>query len=296
MKNKSKIEYDYFIQKNLENNAAPEGMVKTPEGKLIAIPKRNKRGRKSRRKTSHPLRDIRIFRNMTLEELAETSGLSPSYLSRLESGSRRLNADTINKLSTALNCNPADILSSTEGFIKNPALDYNTYSTSSLNIGRNVTSRDFSNHNAEVFRNALANQHIPLYEVDPKVEKIDFNSPVCKIPAPAEISNIPGAFAFTAYDNSMEPRFYPGDRLLAHPGKPLSPKATALVITNDNKVILGEFIAWRSQSETQHTDNTIPSSSEEYVLELKRYTGVGKIFINQKSISSVSRIIGIVEG
>ena len=64
-----------------------------------------------KRKTSqHPLRDLRLKSSFTLEELAELTEMSPSYLSRLESGTRRLNADILQRLSIALSCNPAELL------------------------------------------------------------------------------------------------------------------------------------------------------------------------------------------
>src|SRR3990167_1491006 len=116
MKNTTKSYQHVDIMETVTRTVVPEGMVKTPEGNLIPVPTRNRRGRKGSRTGSHPLRDIRLSRDMTLEELAEVSGLSPSYLSRLESGSRRLNVDTINRLSDALRCEPSDLLSPTDSW------------------------------------------------------------------------------------------------------------------------------------------------------------------------------------
>lgn len=288
-------------------SSIPEGMIKTPEGDLVPIPTRSKRGRKSRRKGTHPLKDIRLSRDMTLEELAEASGLSPSYLSRLESGSRRLNVDTINRLSEALKCDPGTLISSTDKWASTASdIGYN------IQPGGILPGRLGQQSQNQSYMAGIANQQIPLYETDIKTGCVDFSNPSCHIPAPTEIANVPGAFAYTVHNHTMEPRFYRGDRLLVHPGKPLSPRATALVITTDNRAITGEFIAWRHQSELdmpEVANDQGPSNPEDYVLELKQYRNedvenqgrratdgpIGQVLIMHNEISSISRVIGMVE-
>ncbi len=301
------------ILETVTRTVIPEGMIKTPEGNVIPVPTRNRRGRKGSRVGSHPLRDIRLSRDMTLEELAEVSGLSPSYLSRLESGSRRLNVDTINRLSDALRCEPSDLLSPTDSWInKGGVAGYSLQSAQNLMHARGGQYRSAMTQNASTFA-ALTNQQIPLYETDIKTGLVDFSAPVCQIPAPSEIAGVPGAFAYTVADHTMEPRFYRGDRLLVHPGKPLSPRATAMVVTTDNRVILGEFVAWRHQSEIDGrlaaANDTDPQAEDEYVLELKRYKNenpsdyarregdapLGQVLLNHSDIASISRVIGMVE-
>lgn len=61
-------------------------------------------------KSDSSLRRIRLERGITATELSELTGFSSSYISRLEDGSRRLNEDTIRKLSEVLGCEPGDIL------------------------------------------------------------------------------------------------------------------------------------------------------------------------------------------
>ena len=61
---------------------------------------------RKRRITDNPLRKLRIEMGFTLDDLAQTSQLSPSYLSRLEGGSRRLNGEVLMILAKALQCNP----------------------------------------------------------------------------------------------------------------------------------------------------------------------------------------------
>lgn len=56
------------------------------------------------------LRKLREARDLTLEKLAELSGLSPGYISKLETGDRDLNIRVMRKLAKPLAANPRDIL------------------------------------------------------------------------------------------------------------------------------------------------------------------------------------------
>lgn len=56
------------------------------------------------------LKYLRKKSGYTLETLSEVTKISISYLSRLESGSRRLNTDLIRRLSIAFQCDPAELL------------------------------------------------------------------------------------------------------------------------------------------------------------------------------------------
>lgn len=56
------------------------------------------------------LKYLRKKNGYTLESLSKVTSISVSYLSRLESGSRRLNTDLIKRLSHAFGCEPSELL------------------------------------------------------------------------------------------------------------------------------------------------------------------------------------------
>lgn len=56
------------------------------------------------------LKFLRKKNGYTLETLSKVTNISISYLSRLESGSRRLNTDLIRRLSHAFGCDPSELL------------------------------------------------------------------------------------------------------------------------------------------------------------------------------------------
>jgi transcriptional regulator with XRE-family HTH domain len=60
------------------------------------------------------IREIRDSQDMTLEDLAEATGLSASYVQRLESGDRNLSVKNMNLFAHALKVEPRELLHSAE--------------------------------------------------------------------------------------------------------------------------------------------------------------------------------------
>jgi transcriptional regulator with XRE-family HTH domain len=81
-----------------------------PSPPPISLTTPGKRGRRRRGSSMTHLKFLRKRTGLTLEILSELTGISVSYLSRLESGSRRLNTDLIRRLSNAFSCDPAELL------------------------------------------------------------------------------------------------------------------------------------------------------------------------------------------
>ncbi len=76
-------------------------------------PKTMRRERVGRKKKDAPMTHLKFLRKKngyTLETLSQVTNVSISYLSRLESGSRRLNTDLIRRLAHAFRCSPAELL------------------------------------------------------------------------------------------------------------------------------------------------------------------------------------------
>ena len=55
------------------------------------------------------IRSVRKELKMTLEEVAERSGMKASNLSDIESGKRDIRTNTLARIAKALNCNPAEL-------------------------------------------------------------------------------------------------------------------------------------------------------------------------------------------
>lgn len=60
--------------------------------------------------TNNRIKALRDAKNMSAERLADLTGLSQSFLSRLESGKRKLTEEYILDISNALGCTPNELL------------------------------------------------------------------------------------------------------------------------------------------------------------------------------------------
>lgn len=58
--------------------------------------------RSSELHSNYNIRQYRLKRRMTQEQLAEAAGLSPSYISQIESGRKNIGMEGLNKVATAL--------------------------------------------------------------------------------------------------------------------------------------------------------------------------------------------------
>ncbi len=153
------------------------------------------------------LKILRKEKKLTLEKLAELTRLSPSYLSRLEAGTRRFNMDILQKLSHILECHPSDLIES--------------------NIKYPVSSKD-----------------LPIYATRPTTEAIDFSSPLEHGKRPDALIGVKTAFGIYIRDLAYEPKYMPGEIIYVHPDRPLAQGCPALAICMDERIIIGQFEEW----------------------------------------------------
>lgn len=71
------------------------------------------------KKYPNRIRELRDERDLTIEEVAERTGLSVSYVSRLESGERNLSVKNLNLFAHAFDVAPQEILASETGRASN---------------------------------------------------------------------------------------------------------------------------------------------------------------------------------
>lgn len=238
--------------------------------------------RRKRWQVRHPMRDLRLSRGFTLEELAELTGLSPSYLSRLESGSRRLNADILQKLAGILGCNPGELL---------------PYTPSGPASSQNVVPSPISAQNFQAYDRKAQNQNaqtpdLPVYcarVVDGSMS-IDYNTPSEWINRVSEFQGVAGAFALRLPDDSLAPRYTRTDQIFAHPSRGLTPHCWVLVVRADHSLAIGRFLHWQSKVQTGIGP---VEANESDVLSLQSDTKVEEFV--RKDIAGVYRIIGTSE-
>ena len=253
--------FEGISSKTTNSNSANLSLVK--ETANVSQPLvRNKVLTRKRKRSKHPLREIRIRSGCTLEELSEVTKMSPSYLSRLESGSRRLNADIIQRLSLALGCNPAELL------------PYN-----------NFTGTSYAAPNAGP-ATSTASVDLPVYTLKGiSGEEAVLESARAEqwIMRPADFMGVSDAFACAVDNSQWAPRYMSGDRLLVHPTAPLKEGCSVIVTTNDNKTFIGAFKGIEGQG-----------NSQEFKIETSFSKDVKAISFKQKDIKAY-RITGTLD-
>lgn len=258
------------------------------EGAAISTDSQNKPANKllsrKRKKSRHPLRDLRLGRGYTLEELADLTELSPSYLSRLESGSRRLNADILTRLSDVLACHPGDLLP-TDGAP-------NRFGTIS---GRHPLE---ANENPDPFvAGRYPSQDLPLYQINGQNGALYITHPETPsewVSRPCELLGVTGALSFSIQGDNLGVSYQSGDRLFAHPTKPLTPNCRILAVTDDYKIYAGEFTGWRSAL----NDFTTPADRLSFRTISRDESGdirQENHLLESHKIKAVYRLIGSVE-
>ncbi|MBL9029786.1 MAG: helix-turn-helix transcriptional regulator [Caedimonas sp.] len=241
----------------------------------------NKLLARKRRRSRHPLRDLRLQRGFTLEELANLTKLSPSYLSRLESGTRRLNADILQRLAHVLSCHPGDLLSTDPHRGK-------------FNVSVTRPVLEICEHSQIQATPRFNAPDLPLYQLktlNDQVCVIELESPFEWINRPPELVGVSGAISFQVSHEYDGLRYRPGDQIFAHPTRPLSQNCSVLAVTHDNRAYLGEFVGWSSHHEQNDCMILrIPRGSK-----LQMASNDDLVHIDNSSMKAVYRIIGLIE-
>lgn len=225
------------------------------------------------------LRLLRRIRGLTLEELSDQVGISVSYLSRIESGNRRVTEPLLFKLCELLQCDPTEILSD-----EPPEKQIASLGFTSLNFHRKNPPEKVSELMellekvaGQLQDNTATTHKLPVftshYFKNPQwahnghsssivVEGIPLTEPTDWIPCPPELTHVQSAFAYCVVNEEMSPRYNPGDVVFVNPQKPLMPGCFALLVKNEGTTLLRQFI--NSDGQT-FTLKSYHNSSEERV-------------------------------
>lgn len=204
---------------------------------------RPQEGEVDTRRWPNSLRILRRARSLTLEQLAEISDVSVSYLSRLEAGLRRLNADTIDKLTHALGCEAAELMQA-------PPMITGKFSPT----GGVPLSHASQAHGGGSTRGSASNRDLPVYgktsffgpdlSATEAKNQIDFKKPIEWIQRPTELSGVDAAFALYINDKAMYPKFSQGDIVVTHPYRPPTEGSYVVVVKHESEVMVRQFVAW----------------------------------------------------
>ncbi|MDR2417130.1 MAG: helix-turn-helix domain-containing protein [Holosporales bacterium] len=178
------------------------------------------------------LKFLRKRTGLTLEILSELTGISVSYLSRLESGSRRLNTDLIRRLSGAFNCDPAELL--VDKIHEESAL-----LPAEIRLRR---SEMFGQrHDGSANRASEVFCDLPVYVLqqgsqEGRVE-LKMDTAIEMRHRPAELAGKREAFALKA-GTHFRPYYSDSSLLWLNPSPQVAPEATVLIVTEAGEALL----------------------------------------------------------
>ncbi len=169
------------------------------------------------------LKKLRKAKGYTLIDLSELTGLSPSYISRLEAGDRRFNSDLLRKLSAVLGCSEYDLLKNTEDKSVEREITY-------------VPTKDLPVYNV-VSASAVpgSKSEFPLISFD-EIDKTIFRLP--------QLIGVKSAFAFFVIDNLNAPKYKIGDLVFVNTEKVLKENSAVVIITKKYEIIVSKIIKW----------------------------------------------------
>ena len=235
---------------------------------------------RKRKHSQQPLRQLRTQRDLTLHKLAEITGLSSSYLSRLESGTRRFNVEILQKLAHALSCSVSSLLPLESQDQKGTNVHaHRTDSYDAHNIGSNPR---------------FSAPDLPLYQLkfsDDQSCTLELESPAGWVNRPHELQGVHNAISFQVDEDYNGHKYRPGEQVFAHPSRPLSQNCSVLAVTEDNRAFVGEFVGWSSQKGAN--DWMILRSYE--ASNTKEHSNDDLIHVPGETMKAVYRIIGSFE-
>lgn len=177
------------------------------------------------------LKYLRKRSALTLENLSQLTGISVSYLSRLESGARRLNTDLIKRLSQALDCDPAELLQDT-------VHDENQLITTSEI--RKIRTLNFAREKNKRESRTELKFDLPMYEVTVSEDgkyMVDLDQKAGFRHRPFELAEEKDAICMIA-TNGFDANFPNGANLFLVKKQSYNPEATVVVVTKDNVAML----------------------------------------------------------
>lgn len=274
-----KIVDEKNVVDSFKNTSKVVQKLSRPEIKKLDQEEQKKISVKFRKRSSvdHPLRRIRIEKGFTLDDLAKKVGMSTSYLSRIEGGSRRLNSDIIRVLSAALDCRPGDLLDfdgedgDASSAVDNVLMSGDDVRTSvAANVNQGGVSKD-----------------LPLFSVRDDVS-IDENKISDWVVRPYELNGDSDAYAIAIKGNSFEPRYKNMEMLFISSHKTLTENCSVVAIKKDGTVVLGDYLGWSKTPEST-------GISDEDEVSIVSYVNNEEVKIKRKDIAKLHRIIGTME-
>ncbi len=228
------------------------------------------RERVGRKRKDAPMTHLKYLRKRsgyTLETLSDITSISISYLSRLESGSRRLNTDLIRRLSHAFSCSPAELLQEVthDSSVITP-IEFNKARRAEMLVGHRGMQLN------EIAQSADGSEGLAVRPVSPVEWK----------QRPVELGDNEAVIAVKA-NEAFKPHFSESSTLYLDPNASLSPESTVVIIKG-NEVLLKKV--WSI------TPTSLQLCDLSEVESLKAGKSGNLIEVDRRSLNGLYKVVG----
>jgi len=175
------------------------------------------------------LKIMRKSKGYTLADIAEMTGLSPSYISRLEAGDRRYNSDVLQSLAAVFGCEESEFLTNGKISVTQKETVY-------------VPQKD-----VPLFKTVACNA---MVGVELSCLQGFFEEEEDKLFRLPQLLGIKSAFALKIIDDANAPKYRIGDMIYVHPQKNLSRGSAVVLVDMDSRVMIGEMVDWDDDTVT----------------------------------------------
>jgi phage repressor protein C with HTH and peptisase S24 domain len=177
------------------------------------------------------IREHRERLKLTMEELGSRVGTSKQQISKLEKRERALTQTWLEKLASALGVPPVELLP--------PEHFHTTERGAARALG--TVRPSASGAGFELVPT------MPLRETRrvPEAQCVRFKDDVVTfVSRPAALDHARDAYAVYVFDDSMEPRYEPGDLLYVNPHLPANPGRYVVITLKDQTALVRCFVSW----------------------------------------------------
>ncbi len=201
--------------------------------------------------------------SLTQKGLADRMGLNPAAVNRMLYGNRKIMADEISIIEGYLG----------QKYIKDPeGLIYEQYPKDRNKL------YGFSDGNIDNQSPFCPDNLVPVYktEIDDDQNHILLKDNIADwVPRHPFQQGIIQAFAIYVYNNKMEPRYFNGELIYIHPGRPLKNNHDCLIELNSGNIQINRII-----------------SESDYEISIQEFNPNKVYSINKSEIKSIYPIIG----
>lgn len=205
------------------------------------------------------IREYRLAAGLSMQALADKIGTSKSQIDKLEKGHRRLTVDWMQRLAPVLDCAMADLLPEEQS------------AKAQDNAPRRRASDPGFNQPPRV--PTFQTPDLPLYSRQFSGETHEM------VVRPINLIGVKNAFAAYVSDDTMSPRYFPGEIVYANPNRPLTEDCFVAVELNNGKSIIKQMV--KKDSESVTLKQISPSATAKIPLNtiktIARIVGTGEI-------------------